>query len=262
MGADHNVDSAVSDARPHRPAFDTAVAHATLLRASTGELSETFRLHVPGRIVAFGKQDMVAPGYLAAVAAARAAGYEAVERLAGGRAAVFHEGTLAFSWTIPDPDPRRGITARFTELAGLMVRAIAGLGGDARVGELAGEYCPGSYSVNLGGEIKVMGVGQRLTRQAAHVGGVVVVAGGAAVREVLVPVYAALDLPWDPATAGALEDELAGCDMTTATAAIIAELAEIGLLTERPTEQATLAMAEDLEADHLAPGLAGDAGDR
>ncbi|RPI26037.1 MAG: lipoate--protein ligase family protein, partial [Actinobacteria bacterium] len=82
--------------------MDIAVSRALLLEASEGTSGETFRLHVPGRMVAFGKQDTLAPGYPEAVAAARALGYAPVERLAGGRAAVFHELTLSFTWTIPD----------------------------------------------------------------------------------------------------------------------------------------------------------------
>ena len=77
-----------------------------MLRVAAGELPETLRLARPGAIVAFGKRDVVSPGYADAVQAARAGGFEAIERLAGGRAAVFHEGTIAFAHAIPDADPR------------------------------------------------------------------------------------------------------------------------------------------------------------
>src|SRR5688500_16315867 len=86
---------------PDRPAFGTAVSEALLMRVAAGELAPTFRLHRPGREVAFAKQDRAADGFTAAVAAARAAGFDAVVRLAGGRAALFHEGTLAFAWASP-----------------------------------------------------------------------------------------------------------------------------------------------------------------
>ena len=79
-----------------------------MLRVAAGELPETLRLARPGRIVAFGKRDAVAQGYAAAVQAARDGGFEAIERLAGGRAAVFHEDTIAFAHAIPDADPRSG----------------------------------------------------------------------------------------------------------------------------------------------------------
>ena len=88
----------VRTAFPDRPAYDTAVSHAILERVARGELPETFRLARPGAMVAFGKQDVNSPGYTDAVTAAYAGGFEAVQRLAGGRAAVFHENTIAFAW--------------------------------------------------------------------------------------------------------------------------------------------------------------------
>ncbi len=126
-------------------------------------------------------------------------------RLAGGRAAVFHEGTLELAHAVPDPDPRRGIQARFEESAELITRALRRLGVDARVGEVPGEYCPGRFSVNAAGARKLAGIGQRVIAGGAHVGTVIVAEDGASVRRVLEPVYAALRLDWDPATVGAVE---------------------------------------------------------
>src|SRR3954468_15675311 len=85
----------LNDSFPDDPVLDTAVSRAVLERVAAGELPETLRLARPGRMVAFGKLDVVGPAYPEAVRAARAGGYEAIERLAGGRAAVFHEGTLS-----------------------------------------------------------------------------------------------------------------------------------------------------------------------
>src|SRR5690606_187272 len=148
---------------------DVAVSHAILSAVSEGELGPVLRLHVPGPLVAFGRADRVTPGYPAAVRAAQAHGFAPVERLAGGRAAVFHESTIAFSLAIPAPEPKPGIHARFEMISQLMVDAFEALGVDARIGELPGEYCPGQWSVNVGGRVKVMGVGQRLVRRAAHI---------------------------------------------------------------------------------------------
>ncbi len=99
-----------------------------LRAASEGSITETFRIHVPGRVVAFGKRDTIDRRYPAAVDAATDAGFAAVERMAGGRAAVFTEHTLSFAWSIPDVDPRPGITARFAALAEVVVDAFARLG--------------------------------------------------------------------------------------------------------------------------------------
>ena len=204
-----------------RAALDTAVSRALLRRVARGEEPETLRVYTPADVVAFGPQDTRAAGYAEATAAARAAGFEAIERLAGGRAAVFHGGTIAFSWTMPDAVPREDVMARFDEAADIMMRALRRLGIDARVGEVPGEYCPGQHSVNARGERKLMGVGQRLIRGAAHVGGVVVVSGGERIRDVLVPVYDALEVAWLPETVGSVEEELGGAEYEAVVEAIL-----------------------------------------
>ena len=55
--------------------------------------------------------------------------------------------------------------------------------------------------------------------------GVIVVQDAKRVREVLEPIYAALDLAWDPRTAGAVEDERPGLDVEAVRAAVVDELA-------------------------------------
>lgn len=243
----------LTDSFPDRPSFDTAVSHALLRRASAGLGTETLRLHRPGPIVAFGRQDAAAPGYRAAVRAARRGGFEAVERLAGGRAAVFHRQTIAFSWCIPTPTPRETITQRFEELDEVMAGGLRRLGVDARIGEIAGEYCPGRYSINARGEKKIMGVGQRLLRRAAHVGGVVVVSGADQLRDILVPVYRALQLDWRPETVGSIEEEVGPVSYETAVHALLDELSHHHELVEGELGPAELALAEELARQHLAP---------
>lgn len=230
------------------------MSRAILLEVAAGREIETLRIFRPGRIVAFGRRDVVAPGYAAAVAATRRAGYEAIERLAGGRAAVFHERTIAFSWAIPHPEPRAGITERFAVLAGIMAAAFTRLGIDARVGEVPGEYCPGAYSVNANGTHKVMGVGQRLVGGAAHVGGVVVVDDHQAVIDVLEPVYAALDVPWNPAATGSLAAWAPGISWDDAAEKILAEFGKRYELQEGAIAPETDRIARRLMEDHLAPG--------
>jgi lipoate-protein ligase A len=174
-------------------------------RVAAGELPETLRLIRTGRVVAFGKRDKLAPGYAAAVAAAGELGFGSVLRLGGGRAAVFHEGTLELAHAVPDSDAQSGIRQRFEATAKLVAEALAGLGVDARVGEVPREYCPGRWSVNAGGTRKLAGVGQRVISGGAHVGTVIVADDAASIRRVLEPVYAALELSWDPATVGAVD---------------------------------------------------------
>jgi len=209
---------------PGRAALDTAFSRALLDLVATGAAPETFRLYQPDDVLAFSGVDAASAGFAAAAAAARLAGFEPALRLAGGRAAVFHRETRAFAWTIPAPESRDGIHARFAEIAAIVAAALRRLGVDARVGEVPGEYCPGAYSVNARDERKLMGVGQRVIRGAAHVGGVIVVRGSDRVRDVLQPVYGAMDVAWNPVTTGSVEDELGAATRDEVTTALLAEL--------------------------------------
>ena len=236
-----------------RPALDTAVSHALLERVSAGLEPETLRLYRPAAVVAFGPADTVSPGYAAACAAARGADFEAIERLAGGRAAVFHDQTIAFAWTIPDASPRAHVGERFAELSAIVAAAFRRLGVDAHVGAVPGEYCSGAYSVNARGERKLMGVGQRLFAAAAHVGGVVVVGDSERLREVLLPVYRALGLEWDPSTAGSVRDELGTVSYEAVERALVEEFAHYHELVETGVSSDTLVLAERWEPAHRSP---------
>jgi lipoate-protein ligase A len=238
------------DCFPYDPALDTAVSRATMQRVAAGELPETLRLIRPARAVAFAKRDALAPGYPAARAAARAAGFESVMRLAGGRAAVFSEDTLELAHAVPDPDARSGIHARFELTAELLAWALGQLGVDARVGEVPGEYCPGRWSVNARAAVKLTGTGQRVIGGGAHVGTVIVIDGAADVRGVLEPVYAALELDWDPASVGAVADEAAGVTWEAVRDAVLDAYAERFDLVEGSLDPETVALARTLAPAH------------
>lgn len=204
--------------------------------------------------MAFGKQDVASDGYKQAAVEARQRGFAAIERLAGGRAAVFHPGTIAFSWTVPEIEARAEITLRFKEVAEIVAETLDHLGVEAYIGEVPGEYCPGAYSVNARHTRKIMGVGQRIIQGAAHVGGVVVVNDSASIRDVLVPVNKALELEWDPATVGSIEDELgAPRDLEKVADTLIESFADRFTLREGLLDDQTLAEAETLAPAHASP---------
>jgi lipoate-protein ligase A len=238
----------VRDGFADRMSLDTAVSRVLLTNASRSEHTELLRLTVPGSSVAFGKHDAVSHGFPAAVAAARDAGFEPFVRLAGGRAAVFHQQTVAMSWVIPDGNPVEGIRARFSAAAGVLADAFVSLGIDAEIGPVPGEYCPGDFSIHVG-KTKVAGLGQRLTRSAAHIGGVVVTGDGDAIRRALIPVYEALELDWDPSTAGALSDTVPGVDPDAVIDAIVNRLRTEFTVEEASLSSQTVAAAEGLVAD-------------
>jgi octanoyl-[GcvH]:protein N-octanoyltransferase len=238
------------------------VSRALMLRVAAGELPETLRFARPAPMVAFAKRDVVAPGYDEAVAAARAGGFDAIVRLAGGRAAVFHPGTIEIGHAVPQREPRQGIHPRFRQMAGRIARALRDLGVDARVGEVPGEYCPGRYSVSARGATKLAGIGQRIIAGGSHTGCVLVVSDAERVREVLLPVYAALSLEWDPDTTGSVQAELDGiparagdpeADRSTwdeVRDAILAEYARERELVEAELDAETLTLARRLAPEH------------
>jgi lipoate-protein ligase A len=235
---------------PARPAYDTAVSRALLVAVGEGRSPAALRLYDPGDAVAFSLLDRVQPGFADAVAAARARGFEAMLRLAGGRAAVFTRQTLGFAWCVPDADPRASIGARFEEIAAAIAAALRSLGVDARVGAVPGEYCPGDHSVNARGRTKLMGVGQRIVRGAAHVGGVIVLGASARIRDVLVPVYERMGFAWDPASVGSIEDEVGAVPREAVIEALLAELGKRHEIARAPLAAGLLVAAENGEHEH------------
>ena len=183
---------------PGRPAFDIAVSHALLLRVARAQSPATLRAYRPSPTLAFGRLDALRPGYAAAREAALRHGFTPVLRLGGGHAAAFDEGSLVLEEVTPQPAVAQGLSERFERMTDLLAGAVAGVGADARIGELPGEYCSGAWSVNVGGRTKVAGTAQRVVRGAALVTAVIVVTGGERVRAVLVDVYEALGLERNP----------------------------------------------------------------
>jgi hypothetical protein len=118
------------------------------------------------------------------------------------------------------------------------------------VGEVPGEYCPGAWSVSAGGRTKLVGIGQRLIAGGAHLGAVIVVGGSERLRDLLVPVYDALGLDFDPRTAGSVEDELGPTGLDRVEQAILAELGKRYETTGWEPDRTTLRLAERLEPDH------------
>jgi octanoyl-[GcvH]:protein N-octanoyltransferase len=223
-----------------------------MLRVADGELPETLRIARPGTTVAFAKRDAVTDGYAEAVRAARAQRFDVTLRLAGGRAAVFHDGTMEIGHAVPEEEPRAGIHQRFERTAGRLVGALRTLGVDARVGEVPGEYCPGRYSVNARGVVKLAGIGQRIVAGGSHTGVVLVVSGEERINDVLRPVYEALDLPWESQVTGSVTAERPDAGWDAVHDALLAEYARDYELVEGELDEATLGLARKLAPEHRA----------
>jgi hypothetical protein len=154
--------------------------------------------------LAFGRLDRLRPGFGDAVAAARAHGFEPVLRAPGGHAVAYHEGCLGIDELLGEPDPIAGMHDRFAASGERLAAALRSIGVDARVGPVPREFCPGEFTVNARGAVKLVGTAQRVLRHASLLAASVAVSGADRLRAVLVDVYAALELDMDPATVGAV----------------------------------------------------------
>jgi octanoyl-[GcvH]:protein N-octanoyltransferase len=233
---------------PDDPALDVALGQALLELAARGELEPTLRVYRPGPTCAFGRLDRLAPRFDAAVAAARAHGFRPVLRQPGGHAAAYDSGALCLDLVRPEAEALPALQPRFAAAAELLAAALRRVGVDARIGEVRGEYCPGRWTVNAGGRVKLVGTAQRVVRGASLLGAVVLVRGGARVRAVLADVNAALDLDWDPATAGAAEDGVPGLTVDAVERAVLDAYAAsaAGPLAAAELDPAIVARAREL----------------
>jgi len=195
--------------RADEPAADRAIT--TELLRQTAEIGvSAVRVWQPHRQVAFGRRDSHTDGYDQARQAAEDHGYHSIERNVGGRAVAYTGRTLAFVHTLPIDNIRQGMCDRYTEASQQVIDVLSELGADVTRGEPTDAYCPGSHSVSSvsGGEPsgKLVGLAQRVQSRAALVSGCLTVAETdvSELRDVLGPVYRALDVPFDPASVGSI----------------------------------------------------------
>jgi lipoate-protein ligase A len=237
---------AVVERSPRPPSLEVAVAHALVEQVNDGSVDSLVRLYRPAPTLAFGRLDRLRPGFAAAVSAARAHGFEPVLRAPGGHAVAYHEGCLGIDELVGEPDPIAGMHDRFAASGDLLARALRGLGVDARVGPVPREFCPGEFTVNARGAVKLVGTAQRVLRRASLLAASVAVSGADRLRAVLVDVYDALELDMDPATVGAVADEVPGVGVEEVSRAVLAAY----LFVEAPLGEATLSLASELEPQH------------
>lgn len=233
------------------PALEIAVAQALLGEIAAGRSASTLRIYRPPATVAFGRRDVFLTGFPRAARAAADHGFTPVIRAAGGRAAAYDEGSLVLDELIAAADSISAIRERFALESARQARALRGLGVDARVGEVPGEYCAGEYSVNARGAKKLVGAAQRAVPGAWLLSSVVVVVGSDRLRAVLEDVYAALELAWDPGTVGAIGEEAPGADLAQVRRALLAGYAERFELIPATLSATVLAAGERRLASHL-----------
>jgi len=214
-------------AHPEDPVREMEASAGLLADVSSGRRGPTARVYRPGPTVAFGRLDELLSGYGEARRRAAAAGFAPVRRLGGGRAAAYHRGSVLFDVLAPEASIAAGIEERFERVTAAVAEVLAGLGLPVAIGQLAGEFCPGRFSIHAGGR-KLAGIAQRAVRGASLVTGFVSVEREEELREVLVAVYDALGLELDPATVGAADALLPGLRAAAVAAALERRLAAAG----------------------------------
>jgi octanoyl-[GcvH]:protein N-octanoyltransferase len=207
----------------------------TQMQSNSGAHAQ-LRVYAPVPTVAFSRRESLLPTYAAATAAARAHGFEPVIRLAGGRAVAYDSNCLVVDLITPT-DRDAGIQQVFDVAAESIRRVLADLGVDARVGEVAGEFCAGAHSINARGVVKLVGIAQRVTRGARLVTASIALDNAGALSAVINDVYGAMNLPWKPETFGTLAAEGISRSLSDCAAAITTGLSVTHTLWATETAQ-------------------------
>lgn len=209
---------------PGNPALDMAITGALLRSAAARRSPDTVRLFRPGPTVAFGRLDQLRPGCPAAREIAIAHGFTPVLREAGGHAAAYDQGSLLLEIVRREEHTFGDLDGRFAHLAMLIRDALLLLGIAVTVGALQNEYCPGRFSLHLPRGPKIAGIAQRIINGASLTTAVLAVSTAADIPTVTADVYAALELPLDRATVGALRDHHPQIDVERVANAIATKL--------------------------------------
>ena len=202
---------------------DMDLVRRTLLGFNDGGAG-FLRIYRPKATAAFSPRDTTLPSYQQAADAMLGLGFAPVERRAGGSLAVYDEAALVIDLVAPHADPRQHVLERFAQFSAAIAAVLARFGIDARVGGIDGEYCPGDYSINGAGRIKLVGVAQRIGRCGFHIGAVISVAASDAAGRAVGEAYRILGMPFDPATFGALADLSQDVDEATLRAELQAAI--------------------------------------
>ena len=209
------------------------------------------RIYRPEPTVAFGQRDSRLPGFEAAQEVCRRRGFEPLVRRAGGRAAAYHRGSLIVDHIEPDTDPIRESQARFSAFAELYAEAMAASGVPTRIGPLPDEYCFGEYSVHgvhpdqPDRRVKLIGTAQRQIASGWLFSSSFIVEDGAAIRRVLSESYEAMNLPWDPLTAGAASDLVSDVTVEVVETSLLGAYAQFWDLQEEVPVQVESAHGRD-----------------
>lgn len=186
----------------HGRAPSIAADHALTDSLLSGATEPAVRVWQPHRHVAFGPRDVRADRYNEACDIAIELEYGIHERSVGGRAVAYTGTTICFAHVDTVSDERRGLTERYEQIVDQLWLALNAVGVDVERGEPNAAFCPGTHSLSARG--KLVGLAQRIRRNAALTAGIVVPCDREELIDVLEPVYGYLDIPFEPDAVGSV----------------------------------------------------------
>ena len=193
-----------AERRPHPQGY-AAWVKQQLTELRVGDQA-ILRFRRPRPTAAFSPQDTTHPDYEHIREHARSRGFEPIERGTGGRLTLFDENALGITIIAPHAEPHKYMLKRYEILSTALAKALHKIGIDARVGELPNEYCPGKYSVNAEGRIKLVGVAQRMNQRCLQMGAIISVTRSDEACAGIADAYGAMGINYDPKTYGAIAD--------------------------------------------------------
>ncbi|ELY98389.1 lipoyl protein ligase domain-containing protein [Natrialba aegyptia] len=176
--------------------------HAVTQSLLSEPIETAVRVWRPLRHVAFGPRDVREDRYERACETARKLGYGTYERSVGGRAVAYTGTTICFAHIDTVADQRAGLTGRYERILDRLRIALDAVDVAAERGEPEAAFCPGTHSLSAGG--KLVGIAQRVRQNAALTAGIVVPRDRDELIAVLEPIYAELDIPFDPDAMGSI----------------------------------------------------------
>ena len=153
-------------------------------------------------------------------------------------------------WTTSVARASEDHEARFLAFGCELADLLISLGVDARLGAVPGEYCPGAHSVNARGTVKLVGTAQRVVRAAWLFSSLIIVDGADRLRPLLMAVYQALSLPFDPVSVGSVREEADAVDALTVERAVLDRFGHGSRPEATPHETGSLALAMELLDQH------------
>jgi lipoate-protein ligase A len=210
---------------PVEPAVAFAESLELLRSIAKGQLDRhrLVRIYTPTPTLALSRWESRQPGFQKAATSARAQGFDPAIRPTGGRAAAYDESCLIFDLVVAERavlDPRPFFEETSSRIAGV----LRDFGVDARVGPVEGEYCPGEFSINARGEVKLVGTSQRAVPGARLLSGVLPLGGVEQLVPVLTSANESLGLRWDESSFGSVATEAQGFERADIAAALATAL--------------------------------------